>query len=168
MKEITRETVELLLELTKSTIGDKGVRTLLNRTSENLSGRELVYNIASAVMDVYGDKGSYAIVRQLGRDLAKKLMKKYPKDMWQWVLENSLRELGFAQRIELIQDEACICSCVFYEILQKDGLNPTEHAVCWCGWGFIEGFVREMKRVTGIEWKYRDAQKEQCWFRFIK
>ena len=107
-------------------------------------------------------------MRQLGRDLAKSLMEKYPRDKWQSILENALREFGFAQKIELEENNACICKCVFYELLQLEGFNPTEHAVCWCGWGFIEGFVREMKGVKGIEWKERDIKEEKCRFKFIK
>ena len=168
MKEITRETIELLLELTKQTIGDKGVKILLNKSSKDLSGKELVYDIASVAMEIYGDKGSYAIVRQLGRDLAKSLMEKYPKEKWQQLLENTLREFGFAQKIELREDNACICSCVFYDILHENNLKPTEHVVCWCGWGFIEGFAREIKGAKGVEWKERDIEKRECLFRFIK
>ncbi len=167
MKEITQETVNTLLELFKKTVGDKGVKLLMNRISKDLSGKELVYEIASTTMEIYGTKGSYAVVRQLGRELAKSLMEKYPKEMWQNILENALREFGFAQKIELGEDNACICSCVFYDILQNNGLKPTQHAVCWCGWGFIEGFVREMEGVRGIEWKSRNVKEEKCIFEFV-
>ena len=167
IKEISRETIELLLSLMEKTIGENGVKTIVNRLAGNLQGRELVYTFAEELMKIYGDKGSFAIIRQLGRDLAKNLMEKYSPDTWPYILENALREFGFAQRINLEDMRAGICSCVFYELLSRDNLKPIQHAVCWCGWGFIEGFVREMKGVKGIQWKERDYEKEICYFEFI-
>jgi len=168
MGEITQETINTLLELFKKTVGEKGVKLLSNRVSKDLSGRELVYEIASVAMEIYGTKGSYAIMRQLGRELAKSLMEKYPKEMWQSILESALNHLGFAKKIEYGENEAYIVSCVFYEILQSKGLNPIEHAVCWTGWGFIERFVREMKGIKGIKWESRDIEAEKCKFIFLK
>lgn len=168
MGEITQETINTLLELFKKTVGEKGVKLLSNRVSKDLSGRELVYEIASMAMEIYGTKGSYAVMRQLGRELANSLMEKYPKEMWQSVLESALNNFGFAEKIEFGEKEAYIVSCVFYEILQNKGLNPTEHAVCWTGWGFIEGFVREMKGIKGIKWESRDIEGERCKFIFLK
>jgi len=40
--------------------------------------------------------------------------------------------------------------------------------VCWVGWGFIEGFVREMKGIKGIKWESRDIEAEKCKFIFLK
>jgi len=101
MGEITQETINTLIELFKKAVGEKGVKILSNRVSKDLSGRELVYEIASVAMEIYGTKGSYAIMRQLGRELAKSLMEKYPKEMWQSVLENALNNFGFAKKLSM-------------------------------------------------------------------
>jgi len=168
-REISQETVNLLIDIIKETVGEGGLKSILRRLEgQNLKGRELVYAFAEEMMNVYGQKGSYALIRQLGRDLAKRLMEKYPREVWKEVLERALAEFGFANKIELEEDRAGICSCVFYELLSKNNFKPIEHAVCWCGWGFIEGFVKELKGVKGIEWKERDYEKEICFFEFLK
>ena len=168
MRTISRETIDILINLSEKILGEKGMEVVLRRTDKELSGRELVYNLASVMMEIYGQKGSFAIIRQLGRDLAKSLMEKYPENLWINILENALREFGFARRIRLEEGEACICNCVFYELLEQNNLKPIEHAVCWCGWGFIEGFMREMNKASAIEWSYRDYEKEECHFKFLR
>lgn len=56
MQGITQETIEILMELFKKTVGEKGIKILLTRTSEGVSGRKLVYEIASMAMEIYGKK----------------------------------------------------------------------------------------------------------------
>ncbi|RUM30110.1 MAG: hypothetical protein DSY32_02560 [Aquifex sp.] len=77
-KEISQETVNLLMDIIKETVGENGLRSILKRLEgKSLKGRELVYSFAEEMMNVYGQKGSFALIRQLGRDLAKRLMEKY-------------------------------------------------------------------------------------------
>ncbi|WP_164930758.1 hypothetical protein [Aquifex aeolicus] len=70
-KEISQETVNLLVDIIKETIGEGGLKSITKRLEgRDLKGRELVYAFAEEVMNIYGQKGSYALIRQLGRDLA--------------------------------------------------------------------------------------------------
>jgi len=134
---------------------------------DNKEGRDVIYIFAEEAQNLLGDKGAYASLRQVGRELARILMKKNPKEKWKSVLENSLNEFGFAKKIEKDKGYAYICGCVFYEILDKNGIKPIQHAVCWAGWGFIEGFVKEMDGVKGIRWTERNMIDEKCKFEFI-
>ncbi|NPA32905.1 MAG: hypothetical protein GXO04_04700 [Aquificae bacterium] len=167
LKEISKETVEKLLKIMEGTIGESGVKTVLRRLDPDAGGRELVYAFADELMKLYGEKGAFALIRQLGRELAKSFMRSYPQERWEEVLKGALGEFGFARSVELFPERAGICGCVFYELIAMRGLGPTQHAVCWCGWGFIEGFVREMTGAKGIEWKERDYDREVCYFEFI-
>ncbi|MEZ0323629.1 MAG: hypothetical protein ABWJ98_04890 [Hydrogenothermaceae bacterium] len=117
---------------------------------------------------MFGQKGGYAIIRQLGREVAKVLMQNHPKEEWESLLEKSLNTFGFAYKIERNQNEAYICNCVFYEgVLKPRNLRPVEHCVCWCGWGFIEAFVKGLEEgVKGIQWVERDYENKKCRFIF--
>ncbi|MFT4644747.1 MAG: putative hydrocarbon binding protein [Planctomycetota bacterium] len=61
------------------------------------------------------------------------------------VLVAALNDFGFAQEIIKEENQAFICNCVFYDILQSKALKPIPHSVCWADGGFIEGFMRELK-----------------------
>ena len=159
--------VDTLVNLMKNVLGKRAVNIVLNKLGESISGRELIFAFADETQKLLGEKGGFSSMRQLGRELAKHLMSKNPKEEWEDILENALYEFGFAKRIEKEKDRAYICSCVFYEILKKNNLNPTGHSVCWAGWGFIEGFVKEMENAKGIQWVERDYEKEKCRFDFI-
>lgn len=167
MKTITQEVVDTLVNLMKNVLGERAVNIVLNKLGDSISGRELIFAFADETQKLLGEKGGFSSMRQLGRELAKYLMSKNPKEEWEDILENALYEFGFAKRIEKDKDRAYICSCVFYEILEKNNLNPVGHSVCWAGWGFIEGFVKEMENVKGIQWVERDYEKEKCRFDFI-
>lgn len=167
MKVITQEVINKLVELMKNILGERAVNIVLRQIGEDATGRELVYAFANETQNLLGQKGGFSAMRQLGRDLAKSLMKENPREMWDEILETALYEFGFAKRIEKEKDKAFICSCVFYEILNRNGLKPIEHSVCWAGWGFIEGFVKEMEGAKGIQWKERDYENERCRFDFI-
>ncbi len=130
------------------------------------SGRELVLAFAGETQTILGSKGAFATLRQVGRDLAKSIMADHAPEDWETKLEEGLNDLGFAERIEKETGRAFICRCVFYDILEQRGLEPIEHAVCWAGWGFIEGFMKALRGVSGIEWVSRDVSGEKCEFRF--
>lgn len=166
---ITKEVIDTLIELMKGVIGEVPVNIILRKinVTEDTKGKDIVYAFASATTDLLSKKASFAIVRQIGRELAQSMMNKTPKDQWEYVLTTALNDLGYAQEIIKEDDKAFICSCVFYDILQKDNLEPIEHSVCWTGLGFIEGFVREIKDVKGIKWSYRDPEENRCQFDYI-
>ncbi|MCX7760328.1 MAG: hypothetical protein N2Z81_04000 [Hydrogenothermaceae bacterium] len=172
--EINQEVIDTLISLTKNILGEKAVNQILNevskKASENASGRDIVFAFADEVQNMFGQKGGYAIIRQLGREVAKVLMQNHPKEEWESLLEKSLNTFGFAYKIERDQNEAYICNCVFYEgVLKARNFGPVEHCVCWCGWGFIEGFVRGLEEgVKGIQWVERDYENQKCRFVFIR
>ncbi len=168
--EITQEVVETLVDLMKDIIGEKAVNIVLRQfpREAQLPGRDLVFRFAEETEKLLGTKGAYAILRQMGRELAKSLAAKLPEDQWPRALEVSLNKFGFAERIEKASDHANICSCVFYPILEERNLPPVGHAVCWAGWGFIEGFVKLMDGTRGIQWVERDLERKACKFEFLK
>ncbi len=167
--EINKEVINTLVNLMKNVIGEKGVNVVLNElgNTEGMEGKEIIYTFAEEAQNLLGEKGAYASLRQVGRELARTLMKQYPEEKWEEVLETALNDFGFARKIEKEDNCAFICGCVFYEILNKNGFKPVQHAVCWAGWGFIEGFVGKMKGIKGIQWKERDFENEKCKFEFL-
>lgn len=172
--EINKEVIDTLISLTKNILGEKAVNQILSevskKSSENASGRDIVFAFADEVQNMFGQKGGYAIIRQLGREVAKVLMQNHPKEEWESLLEKSLNTFGFAYKIERNKNDAYICNCVFYEgVLKPRNFGPVEHCVCWCGWGFIEGFVRGLEEgVRGIQWVERDYENQKCRFVFIR
>jgi predicted hydrocarbon binding protein len=171
---INKEVIDTLVSLTRNILGDKAVDQILNniakKVGDNLTGRDIVFAFTDEIQNIYGQNGGYAIVRQLGREVAKVLMEKHPKEEWEEVLEKALNEFGFAYKIERNKNEAYICSCVFYEgVLKPRNLNPVEHCICWYGWGFIEGFVKNLEEgVKGIQWVDRDYENRKCKFIYLR
>ncbi|ACD67209.1 MAG TPA: hypothetical protein DEA57_05085 [Sulfurihydrogenibium sp.] len=172
--EINQEVIDTFIDLTKCIIGENAVNNVLRlaneKNKENCTGRDIVFAFADEVQNMFGQKGGYAIIRQLGREVAKSLMEKHPKEEWEDLLEKSLNAFGFAYKIERNSNEAYICNCVFYEgALKPRGLGPIEHSVCWYAWGFIEGFVRELETgVKSVKWEDRDYENQKCKFVFLR
>ena len=163
----TEEVVPVLVDITKGIIGDKAVELIMKSLGDDASGEELVFAFAEKIQELFGERGGFATMRQLGREVAKTMMRENPQERWEIILENALGDLGFAERIEKGENEAYICKCVFYKILDGRNLKPVEHSVCWAGWGFIEGFAKEMYGVKGVQWKERDYDNEKCRFEYI-
>ncbi|WP_297457328.1 hypothetical protein [Persephonella sp.] len=168
MEKINEEVISILVKLTKNIIGDKAVELILKDLGEDISGRQLVFAFAEKIQDLFGEKGGFSTMRQLGREVAKTMMEQNQKENWEKVMEQALNELGFAERVEREENAAYICKCVFYEILDDRSLKPTEHSVCWAGWGFIEGFAKHMYGAKGVQWKERDYENEKCKFEYIR
>ncbi len=166
---ITKEVIDTLIGLMKDVIGEKAVNIVLNNINvdDGAKGRDIVYAFAESTTNILSKKASFAILRQVGRELAAVIMSKHPKEDWDFVLETTLNDLGFAQKILKSEGKSFICNCVFYSVLQKDGLNPIEHSVCWTGWGFIEGFMRKIEDIKGIQWVARDHENNRCQFDYI-
>ena len=167
--EITQDVVDTLIGLMKDVIGDKAVTIVLNGldVGEDAKGRDIVYAFAESTTNLLSKKASFAILRQVGRELALAIMAKHERADYDFVLETTLNDLGFAQKIEKNENDAFICNCVFYSVLQRNNLEPIEHAVCWTGWGFIEGFMRIIKDIRGIQWVNRDVENNRCQFDYI-
>ena len=166
---ITKEVIDTLIGLMKDVIGDKAVDIVLSNINvgEDAKGKDIVYAFAESTTNILSKKASFAILRQVGRELAAVIMSKHPKEKWDFVLETTLNDLGFAQKIEKTGGKAFICNCVFYSILQSNSLEPIEHSVCWTGWGFIEGFMRKIEDIKGIQWASRDHENNRCQFDYI-
>jgi predicted hydrocarbon binding protein len=172
--EINQEVINTLIDLTKAIVGEKAtdniMRSVMKKNKENVTGKDIVFTFADEIQNLFGQHGGYAIIRQLGREVAKSLMKKYPKEEWEDLLEKFLNAFGFVHKIERNSNEAYIYNCVFYEEnLKPRGLKPTEHCVCWYAWGFIEAFIRELEiGVKGIKWEERDYENKRCKFVFLR
>ena len=166
---ITKEVIDTLINLMKDVIGEKAVNIVLKNINigEEAKGKDIVYAFAESTTNILSKKASFAILRQVGRELALSIMSNHHEFEWNFVLKTTLNDLGFAQQIIQEENEAFICNCVFYNTLQSNGLNPTEHSVCWVGWGFIEGFMRELKDIKGIQWVNRDIENKRCQFDYI-
>ncbi len=169
---ITAEVIQTITTLMADVLGAKAVEMVMKQSHGNgaQQGAEVMYALTDTAQNLLGPKGAFATLRQVGRSLAKSLMEKYPREQWEHILASALNDFGFASRIELEKqaDRAFICNCVFYEKLQQNSLQPTSHAVCWAGWGFIEGFMREAEGVTSIVWKQRDQANQRCEFDFLR
>jgi predicted hydrocarbon binding protein len=172
--EINQEVINTLIDLTKAIIGEKAVdnivKSVMEKNKENCAGKDIVFAFADEIQNLFGQKGGYAIIRQLGREVAKSLMEKHLKEEWEDLLKKSLNTFGFAYKIERNSNEAYICNCVFHEeALKPRGLGPTEHSICWYSWGFIEGFVRELEtEVKSVKWEERDYENRKCKFVFLR
>lgn len=168
--EITQEVVDTLITLMADVIGRMGVDIVLKQfpAGDLPPGKELVFRFAEETEKLFGSSGSYALLRQVGRDLAKRVASTIPEDQWQHALEQSLNDFGFAACITSTEEDASINECVFYPILEERGLQPVGHAVCWAGWGFIEGFMKLMKGVRGIQWVERVKESNSCRFSYLK
>ncbi len=170
INQITEEVIDILVDLTRNVIGfNVGSVVLRELKIENPNdGREIVYKFAESIENTLGKNGAFATLRQVGRDLANKIMDENPESEWKFLFENALREFGFAQMVKQETNKAFICNCVFYDILQNDNLEPTQHPVCWTGWGFIEGFMKEFEGIQRIKWSHRDVENRRCQFDFIR
>lgn len=172
--EISQEVVDNLLSITKNILGEHGVELLLNKVNskreEGFNGKELVFMIGEEIQSIYGKNGGFAVFRQIGREVAKSLMEEKSRDEWEEIFLIALKFLGFAEGIQKFEEEVCICNCIFFpNFLEPSNIKPIEHAVCWGGLGFIEGFARELDRgVREVRWKDRDFQKNRCVFSFVR
>ncbi len=166
--EINQEVIQLLISLMEGILGKKAVSVILKNCKNQKDGKRLVYRFSEEAQNLLGDKGSFAAMRQLGREIAKKLMEEHPQEEWEEVLETALNNLGFAKRVKKDKERAFICDCVFYDILEENNMKPTTHAVCWAGWGFIEGFMKALEGVKSIKWTKRDYEHRSCQFDFLR
>ncbi|MDY6993892.1 MAG: hypothetical protein SVR94_14995 [Pseudomonadota bacterium] len=160
--------VDVMTVLMEDILGTPTVKMILNRCqcNQRVLPQELVYTLAQETQKLLGNKGAYASLRQVGRSLAKNLIKQAPPEEWSRLFEQSLNDFGYAQRVEKKTDRAFICQCVFYERLTQEQLQPIQHAVCWIGWGFIEGFMKTLEHIRSVEWAGRDIAHQRCEFIF--
>lgn len=170
VNEVSEEILDILIDLTRIVLGDSNHQLLLNdlQGEENKDGKQFVYKFATSLEKILGKNDAFATLRKVGISFAQKLMEIFPKEEWNDLFIDCLRRFGFAQQIIKNNDSALICNCVFYDILQENGLGPIEHPVCWTGWGLIEGFMKEFEGVDRIQWSSRDIENKRCKFDFIR
>ena len=168
---ISREIIEDLFEVLQSIVGKKAVDTIRRRVEEkNLTSPvDIAYEVATDLEEIFGRRGAFATLREVGRHVAKDLMANHPEEEWEEVFQKALNAMGYAQGVEREGDLACICSCVFYpQFLQKEGYKPVEHPVCWMGLGFVEGFMKAFTGAHGVRFKERDFEGNKCWFELVR
>jgi len=166
MKLAEEEVLKELLELSEVVLGQKAVSMLKRRIEEKNLSRlsEIVFELAQKVQDIFGEKGSHAVMRQIGREVAKRLSKQHPPEDWEQIFRIGLRIMGFAEGIGDQDGFVYVRSCVFYpNFLEPRGLSPLQHCVCYGGVGFIEGFLNLLEGKKGVEWVKREENK--CFFK---
>lgn len=170
--KISSEIVGDILSIVSDIIGKNGVEVIVNRLNHKTDDvKEVIFNVAQNIQEIYGINGGYAVFRQVGRSVAKMLMEAHAADEWELVMYTSLNIMGFADSIDRLSDDsACICNCVFYpEFLQPKGVEPIQHAICWIELGFIEGFAKVLNDgVVGVVFKKRDYENSRCIFEFVR
>lgn len=167
---ISTEIISILVNLAKGVIGNNVGGVILREMEINdfTNAKEIIYKFSSTVENIIGKNGAFATLRQIGRDLATKILEENPKHEWSLLFNNAMNEFGFANMIKHRDGSTFMCNCVFYNVLQKEGLEPTEHPVCWAGWGFVEGFMKEFENIQRIIWVGRDNDAKICKFDFIR
>ena len=171
MRSFQQELIDDLFDVLESIVGPRAVKVIKKRIEEKhlSSPPEVAYEVATDLEELFGKKGAYATLREVGRHVAKVLMETHPKEEWETLFKEGLKIMGYAEGVKREWDKACICSCIFYpQFLQKEGLKPIEHPVCWMGLGFVEGFMKVFTGAHGVKFLERDYEKEQCWFELVK
>ncbi len=73
------------------------------------------------IQNIAGNSGGFALIIQIGREMAKVLMSSSSREEWEKLFKESLRNFGFADD----ENSAQICNCIFYEghLKEKGPLN---------------------------------------------
>jgi len=174
-KEKIREQVAFfIMEISKTVLGERASGVFSHMLSsehgtQNLSSREMLITFAEKIKEIMGEKGAQAVIRQIGREVAKALQKEYPEEDYEKLLEMSSSILGLTEKI--YRDEKGIYSynCVVYPLIKEKGYEAMEHPGCWGCLGFIEAFaVKLEKGARGVKWAERDVPNNVCKFIYIK
>jgi len=171
MPTLSEEILEDIYREVEKIVGTKSVNLFKRKISEKgiKEVSSILFELAGEMENLFGSKGAYSVLREVGRSVAKDLMNQHPNSEWEEVFEKGLNIMGFAQGVQKEEKRACICNCIFYpNFLERKNIKPTEHPICWIGWGFIEGFMRVFTGATGVKFAGRDFEKKQCWFEIVK
>ncbi|HIP98430.1 MAG TPA: hypothetical protein EYH37_03600 [Aquifex aeolicus] len=171
MNSISQEILNELYSILEKIIGAGSINFLKRKIKEKGTTDipQIIFEVSGELGNLFGQKGAFATLREVGRQVAKDLMEKHPREEWEKIFEKSLNVMGFAKGVKREGNRACICSCIFYHnFLKERNLKPTEHPVCWIGWGFIEGFMSAFTGALGVHFAGRDFKNNQCWFEIIK
>ena len=170
MATISEEILWELYKILEGIVGTRAVNLFKKRIEEKeiTDIPQTIFELAGEMEKIYGKKGAFATLREVGRQVAKDLMEIHSKEDWERVFEEGLNVMGFAKGVKKEETKACICSCIFYpQFLEPKNLKPTEHPVCWIGWGFVEGFMKAFTNALGVRFKERDFENQSCWFEIV-
>ncbi len=171
MGSISQEILTELYSILEKIIGARSINLFKRRIEEKgiTDVPQIIFEIAGEMGNLFGQRGAFATLREVGRQVAKDLMENHPREEWEKIFEEGLNVMGFAKGVKREESRACICSCIFYpNFLEGRNLKPTEHPVCWIGWGFIEGFMKAFTGALGVRFAGRDFENSQCWFEIIR
>lgn len=161
------QVLDIVIEKLAGLIGPSAMKVLKTMDGADRSqppSPRIVYNLGNELADLVGDKGAFALLRQVGREIGIMFTDGKDAETAREILNLTLRQLGFAYEIKLDSKDAYICKCVFYDYLKEDGYAPVEKPVCWTGWGFIEGCLKNVNGAHHIKWQERDYEKKACRF----
>ncbi len=155
--------MENFFQILEGLIGKRGTSIVMREVAQlqNPHPSEIIFTAVNALLKLLGNHGANAIVREIGREVAQRMMKKHPPEKWWELCKSALVEAGYAKDIKLLEDgTVCVGECAFHpNILKPQGLDAAQHPICWIASGFIEEFIRRIKRVKGLRFKRRE---ENC------
>lgn len=164
---ISWQVLDTLIEKLEGVIGARAMKILKTIDSADRNSPpspRIVYDLGNELEDLLGKKGAFSLLRLVGREIGQMFTDGKDTESARELLNVTLRHLGFAYEIKLDSEHAYICHCVFYDYLKQDGFAPIERPVCWTGWGFIEGCLKNVNGAHHIKWQKRDNQKKACRF----
>lgn len=168
-EQINHEIVLKIIEIAKGLLGSFNVNTMLNQVADAGSipeGCDLLIAFGDKIQSQYGDKGAFATMRQLGREVGKNLMANHPAEEWEDLLKTGLLTLGFTKNIKIGENSVEVTDCVYHKILEQRGKKPTEHSFCWMGLGFAEIFIRAFnKNIRSVKWQHRNDNMNCCFYK---
>jgi len=156
----------------ESLIGKRAVQIIRRKIESEARTKDpskILFTAVSALTELIGRNGACAIVREIGREVAAKMMEGRPPSTWWSICQEALKEAGYAQQLEdLSEGDFCVVGCSFYpQFLKPNGLEASKHPICWIASGFIEEFARRVKGVKGIHFEFRDNEKNCCRFKYL-
>ena len=168
IQPLSWQVVDILIDRLESLIGKKAINVLFQAFGEIdrsvAPDPVIIYQLGNELYDLVGKNGAFALLRQVGREIGGMFTDGKDAESALELLNKTLAELGFAYEIKLDDENAYICKCVFYKFLQEDGYKPVERPVCWTGWGFIEGCLKNVNGAHHIKWEGRDNKAQACRF----
>ena len=167
IEQLSWQVLDIIIGKLGDLIGEGAItvlRTIQEADRSAPPNPQLVYRLGNELEEVVGKKGAFSLLRQVGREVGEMFTGgKSPEEATE-ILAVTLRNLGFAYEIRVQDEEAYICKCVFYDLLAADGHKPIQKPVCWTGWGFIEGCMKNVNGAHHVQWKGRNIEARECRF----
>jgi predicted hydrocarbon binding protein len=150
-------------------IGKQAVK-MIHRAIEEAGAKEppqILFVAVNKLQELIGRRGACAIVREIGREVADKMMENHPPQEWWFVCKQALKETGYARELKSVNGRGfCVFGCMFYPyFLKPNNLEASKHPICWIATGFIEEFMRKIKKIKGVGFVKRE--NNCCEFKYI-